>query len=109
MIHQLRNYLVYRKHGLRLAWRISGMNEIAWGVARCLSIVALAVALACALSRKAEAINVAADQRVAVDMAILQAENAELKTLLARCLGDREGVLIIGGRTHLCKAIPIEE
>lgn len=109
MIPHLRNYLVYRKHGLRLAWRIAGMNEIALGVARFLSIVALALVLAFALSRKAEAINVAADQRVAVDIAILQAENAELKALLARCLGDMEGVLIIGGRTHLCQAIPIEE
>jgi len=36
----------------------------------------------------------------------LKSENAELTKIVARCLGDKEGALMIGGELYLCRAIP---
>lgn len=106
MIRRLRLYREYRRQGLRQAWHYAGMGPVAWSVAKYAAIVASAVAIAVALSRQAEAIQDAADNRVAAKVSNQAGEIEELRRLLAACLGNREGALWIGGELHLCRAVP---
>ena len=107
MIRAIRLYHEYRRQGLRSAWSLAGMVPVAWSVAKYLGAVVLAVSIAIAMSKKADAISEAADNRVAAGLSTQAGEIEQLRLLLAACLGDREGAIWIGGELHLCKAIPI--
>jgi len=36
----------------------------------------------------------------------LKAENQQLSAIVQKCLGEKEGALMIGGELYLCRAIP---
>ena len=69
----------------------------------------IAVAIAIAISKQAEAIQDAADNRVAARITAQSGEIEELRKIVAKCLGEREGSLIIGGEYYLCRAVAIGE
>lgn len=104
-----RLYRAYRQQHLRRAWTLSGMNTVAWSAARG---VALLIALGgglMAITQQAQAIQASADNRVAARLAAQAGEIDALRKIVAKCLGDREGVLIVGGEWFLCKAVSIGE
>lgn len=106
MIRRVRLYREYRRQGLRQAWHYAGMAPVAWSVAKYVAVVAAALAIAVALSRQAEAIQEAADNRVAAKVSSQAGEIEALRRILAACLGDRDGAIFIGGELHLCRAVP---
>lgn len=106
MLTRLRLYREYRRQGLRRAWSYAGMSPVAWSVAKYVAAGALSIAAAVLASHQAEAINLAADNRVAAKVATQAGEIEQLRRLLAACLGDKEGAIFIGGELHLCRAVP---
>lgn len=106
MLTPIRLYLEYRRQGLRRAWRLAGMWPIARQVATGFVAGVAIVATVAVASSQAQAIQDAADNRVAAKVSRQAGEIAALSKLLAACLGDRDGALWIGGELHLCHAVP---
>lgn len=106
MLTTIRLYREYRRQGLRRAWSLSGMTDVALLFARYVAIGAVIAASLIALSNQAQAIQDDADSRVAARIANQSGEIDALRTLLAACLGDRDGILWVGDEAHLCRAVP---
>jgi sulfite exporter TauE/SafE len=106
MLTTIRIYREYRRQGLRNAWHLAGMRRVVTSAANAAGVLLIAAGLALAAANKAEAIHQAADNRVAATLTGQAGEIDELRTLLAACLGDKEGAIFIGGQLHLCRAVP---
>lgn len=66
-----------------------------------------------AVSRAAELLGLgrveeaAPEQDLGAQLVASQAREIDaLRTLLAACLGDRDGILWVGDEAHLCRAVP---
>lgn len=106
MIRAIRLFREYRRQGLRRAWRLSGMPRFSRQVAAGFIAGASIVSGIAALSSQAQAIQEAADNRVAARVSSQAGEIEALRRLLSSCLGDKEGALFIGGELYLCRAVP---
>lgn len=106
MIRALRLYREYRRQGLRRAWELSGMRVASLAAGRVVLLAAMSAAAAVSVSKQAEAIQEAADNRVAATIASQIGEIEEMRRIIAACLGYKEGAIFIGGELHLCKAVP---
>lgn len=106
MLTRIHLYRDYRRHGMRRAWTLAGMNSVAWSVGYTLLLAAMLVVAVLGLTSQAQAIQDAADNRVAGRVSAQAGEIQALREIVAKCLGDREGALFIGGELHLCRAVP---
>lgn len=61
------------------------------------------------MSSAANAFQESADNRSAAKISNQTAEIVELRKIVAACLGEKEGALVIGGEHFLCKATSIGE
>lgn len=95
-------YLRLRRVGLRNAWHLSGMPAFTMTVLKYLGIVAVAVALWLFNAQQVTAAGVAADQRVAVQLAGQTAEIEQLRAIVAACVGEKFGTLKIGDEWFIC-------
>lgn len=102
MLTRIRLYREYRRQGLRRAWSMAGMWLVTWSAIQYLAVVAAAVTFWALASQQVQAVNEAADNRVAAKLTLQEAEIHELRKIVAACLGDRDGVVWIGDRQHLC-------
>jgi hypothetical protein len=102
----LRLYSHYRSRRLRHPWRLAGMSRVAVTVAKAIGTMLIAAGLVLAAADQAQAIHEAADNRVAAHLTTQQGEIEALRTIVAACMGDKEGALFIGGQLHLCRAVP---
>ena len=108
---RFRHYAQLRANGLhpRLCASMSGVDRILTGALRDIAILLVAIAVYLAASSTAEAIQSAADNRVAAIVTSQSGEINALREIVAKCLGEREGVLVIGGEYFLCRAVSIGE
>jgi len=102
MLTRLRLYREYRRRGLRRAWSLAGMWQVAWSVIKYVAIASAVIAFWALASQQVQAVNEAADNRVAAKLTAQEAEIDALRGIVAACLGDRDGVVWIGNKQHLC-------
>ena len=102
MITRLVHYTELRRNHLphSLAWRMSGMK---FHMPRIAYWISTALVVACCLYLISEPAN-SSPEFNAKDQEI-----AELRKIVAACLGDKEGVLTIGDEIFFCKATSIGE
>lgn len=106
MIRRLRLYREYRRQGLRRAWSLAGMWPVAWGAVKVMLLGMAIVAALMFAARQAQAIQDAAENRVAARLSSQEGEIDALRRIVAACVGDPEGAVYIGGELHLCHAVP---
>lgn len=102
MIRAVRLYREYSRQGLRSAWSLAGMWQVTWSATKYAAVVAAAITFWALASQQVQAVNEAADNRVAAKLSTQEAEIQELRKIVAACMGDRDGVIWIGNRQHLC-------
>lgn len=102
MIARLVHYTELRRNHLphSLAWAMSGLK---FQINRLAFWISTALVIGCCLYLISEPAN-SAPEFNAKDQEI-----AELRKIVATCLGDKEGVLTIGDEIFFCKATSIGE
>jgi len=93
-------YLEYRNQGFKHAWELAGMTNAM------LNLVTRIVIVAVITLGIYGGIQYIEDSREAAIHDSKKYSEA-LEKVLAKCLGDREGVVVIGEDYYFCKAIPI--
>ena len=97
------HYSVLRSKGLKsgIAWAMSGLpsfGQILEFIDRVIVALLIAAFFLILMSYL--------DNQYTAKHSALKAENHQLAKIVAKCLGDREGALMIGGELYLCRAIP---
>lgn len=108
-MNRLQIYMKYRRNSLRNAWHIADMNRVAFPALRWSAIAILAIVSAVMASRQAEAIQDAADNRVASTLRNQAALIAELSKVVSACTGEKEGAVWIDDKLYLCGLAPTGE
>ena len=105
---KLHDYLAYRRHGLRNAWQLAGMNAVLYAGIRFLAVVLVGLAATHLISARVHAESEAADNRVAAKVASQAAYIASLESVVAACLSDGLGRPVqIGDQWVLCGTYPL--
>ena len=102
MLSAIVQYRSYRRKGVRIAWSMSGMGRVASVAIKAAGYLAFALSVIYLLSEQANAVNDAADNRVA---AKLRAQDQRIRTLesfLDRCLRVGDNPIWIDGALHFC-------
>lgn len=107
----LDEFIRLRRMGIapRIAAEMSGLPRTIRAVSKWLLVLVIVTIAWLAASSSAEAIQSDADNRVASKIANQAGEINELRKIVAACLGDKAGALIIGGEYFLCRAVSIGE
>lgn len=93
-------YIRLRRLGVRRAWELSGVGALMLRLTVCACAAAAVLVVLLGIAGKAQAIEDGAIAR--------QADYVrQLEAALGRCLGEREGALVIGDRVYLCHAVDI--
>lgn len=105
---KLRNYLEYRRQGLRSAWQLAGMNAVMYAGLRFVAVLIVGLAVMHLISDRVHAESEAADNRVAAKVASQAAYIASLEAVVAACLSDGLGRPVqIGDQWVLCGTYPL--
>ena len=105
---KLRNYLAYRRQGLRNAWQLAGMNAVMYAGLRFVAVILMGRAATHLISARVHAESEAADNRVAVKVASQAAYIASLEAVVAACLSDGLGRPVqVGDQWVLCGTYPL--
>ena len=105
---KLRNYLEYRRQGLRSAWQLAGMNAVMYAGLRFVAVILMGLAVMHLISDRVHAESEAADTRVAAKVASQAAYIASLEAVVAACLSDGLGRPVqVGDEWVLCGTYPL--
>ena len=105
---KLRNYLEYRRQGLRSARQLAGMNAVLYAGIRFFVVILVGLAVMHLISDRVHAESEAADNRVAAKVASQAAYIASLEAVVAACLSDGLGRPVqIGDQWVLCGTYPL--
>ena len=105
---KLRNYLEYRRQGLRNAWQLAGMGTVLYAGVRFFAVILMGLAVMHLISDRVHAESEAADNRVAAKVASQAAYIASLEAVVAACLSDGLGRPVqIGDQWVLCGTYPL--
>lgn len=95
-------YLMYKRKGLRRAWRLAGMDSFS---ERVLKLFAVIITIGSIYAAHSNTVQTRLDQQAAElhDRYVnLSLTNKELKKIVAACVGPREGVIWIGDMMYMC-------
>lgn len=86
------------------AWQLAGVQKVVLPTLRGAALAAVLLVAYGVVTRSAEAVNVAADNRVAAKIAKQEADIAQLALLLGKCLSGGDSPITIGDEIWLCGA-----
>lgn len=109
MIGRVIHYHALRRNRLShgMAWKMSGLWLYANKARQWAGVAIVAGCCLYLMSSAANSAQESADNRVATKVSQQANEIDALRKIVAACLGDKEGALMIGGETFLCRAISI--
>lgn len=86
------------------SWQLAGIQKVVLPALRGAALAAVLLLAYGVVSRGAEAVNVAADNRVAAKLAKQAADINQLQILLGKCLSGGDSPLVIGDEIWMCGA-----
>lgn len=101
------NYRELRGKRIKGAWSLSGLPGVVARAKEAAFWLALAACTLFLMSDFANAQQLKAQAGSNAEVQQLRDYAASLEKALAACLGESDGVLVIGGEWHLCRAVPI--